>query len=156
MCQPEAELQFSQDICRKTTKMTATLERCSVIGANPRDARLPRQAPLVVANIPHNDSTILVKVEGQAGVVGLQELQFSFVQIIARRTRVAVLDLSGLTFISSLAMGLVVGLRRDLARWNGCVMIAGCPSIIVEAFDVAGLTELFTFHASAEAALAAC
>ncbi len=127
-----------------------------MIGANPRETRLSRQAPLVVANIPHSDSTILVKVEGQAGVVGLQELQLAFMQIIARRTSVAVLDLSGLTFISSLAMGMVVGLRRDLARWNGCVRIGGCPSIIHEAFDVAGLTELFTFHTSAEEALADC
>jgi anti-anti-sigma factor len=136
--------------------MTATVEKCTMIGANPREARLPHQAPLVVANIPHNDDTVLVKVEGQAGVVGLQELQFAFMQIIARRTAVAVLDLAGLTFISSLAMGLVVGLRRDLARWNGSVKIVGCPLIIRETLDVAGLTALFTFHASAEEALAGC
>ncbi len=35
------------------------------------------------------------------------------------------LDLSELTFIASLAMGVLVTFRRDLGRWGGRVRIAG-------------------------------
>jgi anti-anti-sigma factor len=65
----------------------------------------------------------------------------------------AVLDLSQVTFLSSLGMGLLVRLSRDLGRWNGRVKIANCPPAIREALEVARLMDFFQFHATVDEAL---
>jgi anti-anti-sigma factor len=98
---------------------------------------------------------ILVRLEGEAGTLGLDRLEFVFARVIARRTRLAVLDFTRLTFLSSLAMSQLVRLRRDLGRWNGRVTIGGCPPLIREALAVAKLADFFAFHATVEEALSA-
>jgi anti-anti-sigma factor len=98
---------------------------------------------------------ILVRIEGEAGIVGLEKLELAFTQVLARRTRLTVLDLSLLTFVSSLAMGQLVRLRRGLNRWDGCVKIASCPPAIREVLEIARLADFFRFHASVEEAISA-
>jgi anti-anti-sigma factor len=65
----------------------------------------------------------------------------------------AVLDLSELTFIASMAMGVLVTFGRDLGRWGGRVRIAGARPEIHEALQVAGLTDVFEFYPTVEEAI---
>jgi anti-anti-sigma factor len=73
----------------------------------------------------------------------------------ACRVLLAVLELSELTLLSTLAMGALVSLRRDLGRWGGRVRLAATPPSIHDALTAAGLTDLFEFYRSVEEALAA-
>jgi anti-sigma B factor antagonist len=108
-----------------------------------------------VATLIDLDCGALVRIAGEACIVGLEKLQFAFARLIARRTRLAILDLCQLTFLSSLGMGQLVRLHRDLGRWNGRVKIASCPAAIREALNVAGLLDFFEFHSTVEEALSA-
>jgi anti-anti-sigma regulatory factor len=45
-------------------------------------------------------------------------MQFALLPLLARHTPLVVLDFSGLTFLASLAMGVLVTFRRDMARWG--------------------------------------
>jgi anti-anti-sigma factor len=99
------------------------------------------------------DCGVLVRIQGEAQITGLEKLQFTFARVIARRSRLAVLDLAELAFLSSLAMGQLVRLSRDLGRWNGRVVIANCPPVIREALEVARVTDFFEFRATVEEAL---
>jgi hypothetical protein len=49
---------------------------------------------------------------------------------------------------------MLVGLRRDLGRWQGRVKLACLAPPIQETLRVARLTELFEVHATVEEALA--
>jgi len=135
--------------------MTTTLGTSPLAPVDAQPAPLPRERATLVVTISDLDSGVLVRLEGEAGTLGLQRLQLVFARIIARRTRLAVLDLSHLTFLSSLAIGELMRLRRDLGRWNGLVRIASCPPLIRAVFELARLTDFFAFHASVEEALAA-
>jgi anti-anti-sigma factor len=122
--------------------------------------RPPAAVPLgekakLIATLIDLDGGVLVRVEGEARTFGLEQFQFVLARVIARRARLAVLDLALLTFLSSLAMGQLVRLRRDLDRWNGRVKIAGCPPLIREALEVARLADFFEFHGTVEEAFAA-
>ena len=64
------------------------------------------------------------------------------------------LDCTALTLLSSLAMGILVGLRRDLGRWQGCVKLACLTPPIQDVLHATGLIELFDVHATVEEALA--
>ncbi|HEV3082045.1 MAG TPA: STAS domain-containing protein [Gemmataceae bacterium] len=113
---------------------------------SPRQMRLQCQSADLTAEVIYRDGSMVVRIEGAAGIFGLEQLEHAFVQVVARRPRFAVLDFSRLTFLSSLAMSLLVQLRRDAGRWNGRVKITGCPPVIRETLDVAGLADLFEFH----------
>jgi anti-anti-sigma factor len=118
-------------------------------------ASLSRERGTLVATLIDLDCGVLVRVEGEAGIIGLETLQFAFARVIARRSRLAILDLAQLTYLSSLAMGQLVRLRRDLGRWNGRVKIASCPAAIREVLEVAKVADFFGFHASLEEAISA-
>jgi anti-anti-sigma factor len=98
---------------------------------------------------------VLVRVEGEAGVTGLETLQIAFTQVLSRRPPLAVLDLSRLSFVSSLAIGQLVRLYRDLNRWNGRVRIVSCPPAIRQVLETAGVHAFFAFHESVEEAISA-
>src|SRR5262249_55888512 len=95
---------------------------------------------------------VVVRLEGSASFSYVDRLQFALVRLVARRTPLVVLDLSELTFIASLAMGILVTFRRDLGRWGGHVRVAGARPEIYEALQAAGLTELFDFYTTVDEA----
>jgi anti-anti-sigma factor len=95
---------------------------------------------------------VVVRLEGSASFSNLDRLQLPLVRLVARRTPLIVLDVSELTFIASLAMGILVTFHRDLGRWGGRVRIAGSRPEIYESLQSAGLTELFEFCATVEEA----
>ena len=118
----------------------------------PQDRALPARRSLA-ATLIDLDCGVLVRIAGDVGIAGLEQLEFAFARVIARRTRLAVLDLSQVTFLSSLGMGQLVRVRRDLGRWNGRVKIANCPPAIREALEAARLMDFFQFHATVDEAL---
>jgi anti-sigma B factor antagonist len=116
----------------------------------------PRQpkAALVV-RITDLDRAVVVSLAGEASTDNLQTLELALARLLARRVPLAVLDCSALTLLSSLAMGMLVRLRRDLGRWQGRVKLAGVAPRIELALQAARLIDLFEVHATVEQALAA-
>jgi anti-anti-sigma factor len=101
------------------------------------------------------DFGVIVRVEGEAGVVGIEQLGRACARVTARRASLAVLDLAELTFLSSLGMGQLVRLSRDMSRWGGRVTLAGCRPVIREALETARLGGFFECTASVEEAIPA-
>ena len=135
--------------------MTTPLEASPPAAVDSRPVRPPQETTTLAVTISDFDGGVLVRLEGEAGIIGLDKLAFAFTRVLARRVRLAVLDFSHLTFLSSLAMGQLVRLSRDLGRWNGRVQIASCRPEIREALELARLTEFFGFLVSVEEAGAA-
>src|SRR5262249_43896767 len=68
----------------------------------------------------------------RGGLKFLHPTDYHLTRPLARRPPLVLLDFSELTLLSSLAMGLLVRFRRDLARWGGRVRIAGAPPSVRE------------------------
>jgi anti-sigma B factor antagonist len=112
------------------------------------------QAALAV-RITDRGRAMVVTLAGQASADNLQPLEVALARVLARRVPLAVLDCSALTLLSSLALGMLVGLRRDLRRWHGCVKLAGVGPAVEQALQATRLLDLFEVHATVEQALAA-
>jgi anti-anti-sigma factor len=115
----------------------------------------PESREALDIKISEQERGVVVCLSGYAGSTNLHTLEFTLIRLSARRVPLAVLDLSGLTLLSSLAMGMLVRFNRDLGRWQGRVKLAGVPAHIREALETAMLTTLFEIHATAEDALTA-
>ena len=72
----------------------------------------------------------------------------------AAHPNVAILDLAGLTFVSSLAMGSIVSFRKGLIRRGGRLLACNVQPLVLDCIKRARLNELFEVFDSLEAALA--
>jgi anti-anti-sigma factor len=96
---------------------------------------------------------VLVRLTGEAGLVSVDTLQKWLTGLVARRPRLVVFDLAGLDFVTSLAMGVLVGFRRGVCRYGGEVKLAALRPLVLGAFLTAQLQELFPVTETVEEAL---
>jgi anti-anti-sigma factor len=86
---------------------------------------------------------IIIKLEGSLELAACTALERGLLGLTARKPKLAIFDLSGLTFISSLAMGSIVSFRTGVTRAGGKVFLAGMSPLILECFRRPRLTMLF-------------
>ncbi|RME89895.1 MAG: anti-sigma factor antagonist [Candidatus Hydrogenedentota bacterium] len=72
---------------------------------------------------------------------------------INEKARTYVLDLSGLDFISSTGIGLIVGLREQLKEKNLDLKLAEAQESVKRIFEIVGLDEIFVFYNTVEEAI---
>jgi anti-sigma B factor antagonist len=151
---------FARSPCtvhRAPTSEVGSLGPSSNAAAASLATRVPPRQPkaALVVRITDLDRAVVVSLAGEASTDNVQPLQFALARLLARRVPLAVLDCSALTLLSSLAMGILVGLRRDLGRWQGSLKLAGVGPPIEQALQATRLLDLFEVHATVEQALAA-
>jgi anti-sigma B factor antagonist len=146
--QPAAQPPLASEVSTSGPSNNATATTL----AAPAPRRQPRAA--LDVRITDLDGAVVVSVAGAASTDNLQPLEFALARLLARRVPLAVFDCSALTLLSSLAMGILIGLRRDLGRWQGRVKLACLTPPIQEVLQTARLAELFEIHATVEEALA--
>jgi anti-anti-sigma factor len=102
----------------------------------------------------HGEDVVIVKLTGDAGVGQLDPIEAQFNRIRALKPARVVLDLEGLTFIASIAMGAMVSLHTTLAKRGGELRLAAVPDPVLTALQRARLDSVFEIRPTPEAALA--
>ena len=87
--------------------------------------------------------TVVVALVGAAGLGGAEALERELTTLSARRPPRGVFDLSQLTFISSMGIGVLVGFQRDVTAWHGTMALAGATDNVATALRRCRLDELF-------------
>lgn len=96
---------------------------------------------------------LLISLKGDAGMASIDVLEPELSKICERKPSLAVLDMTGLTFISSMGMGSLVSFQRGVQRCGGKVRIAGLQPMLAEVFRRARLHDVFEIHDSVDEAL---
>lgn len=97
---------------------------------------------------------LIVAVRGEGGVHESQRLDQELMRISTLHPALAVLDLSGLQFISSIGMGSLVSFQRSLGRHGGKVRLAACAGMVRDALHRARLDKQFEMYDTVDAATA--
>jgi anti-sigma B factor antagonist len=113
---------------------------------------MPSELEIAVAE-PGGDGVLVAWIQGDAGVANTDKLEREFTRIVARHPKLLVLDLSAMSFISSLGMSYLVHLNRGVKSHGGDVRVTGATPLILTALKRCKLDELFTFYDTADAAL---
>jgi len=95
----------------------------------------------------------LVRIAGQVCLAEVAELQRQFQTITSRRSKLTVLDMAQLTFISKPGVAAIVQFARDIERGNGELILAGIQPEFRDDFLAEGLEGLFTLAETVEEAL---
>jgi anti-anti-sigma factor len=84
----------------------------------------------------------LVHLVGRLDAMGADSVGVRFTAAIAAKTRDAVVDLSGVTFIASLGIRLLISTARALSLKGHRMALFGAPPLIREVFQDAALDQV--------------
>jgi anti-sigma B factor antagonist len=101
------------------------------------------------------DGILVMQLIGTAGSSGLDALSRATMQATAARPCCIVVDLAQLDLLSSLAIGILVEVRRSIIAHGGRVHLAAARGVVAETLQLAGLDRLFAVHSSVEGATTA-
>ena len=100
------------------------------------------------------DGAVIVDVRGEVELHSAPQLREELHRVCAGDACVVV-DLSGVTFIDSTGLGVLIGgLKR--ARENGSLSLVCPQSRVRRVFEITGLTQVFTFFDELDEAVASC
>jgi anti-sigma B factor antagonist len=100
------------------------------------------------------DGTSVVTVSGEVDVATAPAVRDCLNQVIDRDRGLVVADLSGVTFIDSTGLGVLIGAHRRCADSGRPLRVVVVEPRIRKVFEITGLTELFPIHPSLDLALA--
>jgi stage II sporulation protein AA (anti-sigma F factor antagonist) len=103
------------------------------------------------------------RLDGGIAVVGLagrldtgsvESTEKRLLELIDAETRSLVLDLAGLTYISSAGLRVLLVIARKLKSQKGGVVLCAVQRYVKEVFDISGFSTIFPFCDTREQALA--
>ena len=106
-------------------------------------ARRRKQECKLAFHIERRPHLLLVAIGGEASFDQAEVISAQLLRIPLGAYSLVVLDLAGLTFLSSLAMGALVAYRRDLRRRGVELRLANVQAQVWLALESAGLGKLF-------------
>jgi anti-sigma B factor antagonist len=107
-----------------------------------------------VAAIDQRDGSVVVSLAGELDLYNAEEVRSALLEACAGEPRVLVVDLEGVRFIDSTALGVLIEARSKLANHSGFRLAA--PGLETRrALEVSGLDRHFLVHATVAEALEA-
>jgi anti-anti-sigma factor len=96
-----------------------------------------------------------VTLNGRLDLKGSDEISQRFTSLTATDGSNVVVDLSGVEFIASIGMRLLISCAKAKSQRGGQMVLAGLQPLVKEALATAGIDSLIPIHADQAAALAA-
>ena len=110
-----------------------------------------REGP--VAGISRSDGCVVVSLAGELDLYNAHEVREALLECCAENPARLIVDLSGVKFIDSTALGVLIEARTKLANRRGFLLAA--PGLETRrALEISGLDRHFAVHDSLDAALA--
>ena len=123
-----------------------------VEGGPPREGATGRED--AVADVRHEDAGIVVRLAGELDLYNAHEIRDTLLACCAESPQRLVIDLSGVTFIDSTALGVLIEARTRLPNRRGFLLAS--PGLETRrALEISGLDRHFAVHDSVDAALSA-
>ncbi len=97
---------------------------------------------------------LVARISGNGTVDQVDELDRELHLLTVLQPRLVVLDLSGVGFVSSMAMGSLLRFRNEIAQQGGKVALAAMQKSVADSFRLANLGKVFPIHGTIEEALA--
>jgi anti-sigma B factor antagonist len=98
------------------------------------------------------DGTVVLAIEGELDLASAPNLKWELAEAMRGDPHRIVLDMSGVSFIDSTALGVLVGAQRNLEPGRR-LAIGGARPDVLAVFELTGLDATFDIHATLDEAL---
>jgi anti-anti-sigma factor len=100
-------------------------------------------------------SHVVVLIDGELDVSTAPQLRETLASVVSHRHGAVILDLSGVGFIDSSALGVILNASKQIKAQNGELAVASPTARITRIFEITGLSLSFPVCGSVADALAA-
>ncbi|MEO1058835.1 MAG: STAS domain-containing protein [Actinomycetota bacterium] len=107
-----------------------------------------------LTEIERNDGISQVALAGKLDIAGLHEVDVLFHGLTAAKQQPAIVDLSGVDYIASLGMGMLISCAQSLQRRGAKMALYGAHGVVDEALRSAAIDQVIPMVDTADAALA--
>ena len=101
-----------------------------------------------------NDGTLIAKAEGRIDGVNARDFEEAMKKAINSDDSTVVIDLEGLSYISSAGLRVILLIAKTLRKRNAELILCSLSDPIREVFEISGFDKIIPVHASREQALA--
>ena len=105
--------------------------------------------------VRNRDGSTVVTARGEVDVATAPALRDGLEEALDRDIGAVVVDLTGVTFIDSTGLGVLIGARRRCVEAERELRVVVAEPRILKVFEITGLAELFAIHPTLEPALGA-
>ena len=106
-----------------------------------------------VHTVVHGDQ-VVVQVAGEIDVYTAASLRDKLADLIDADHTDVVVDLTGVTFMDSTGLGVLVGALKKVRGYGGRLQLVIDQEKVIKVFRITALTQVFTIHETLDAALA--
>ena len=135
------------------TKATGSAATRRAQGAHGAQEAAEGKVKFAVSQRQLDPRTNVVAVEGELDLASAPKLKWALADVLGAGCRQLVLDLSGVTFIDSTALGVLVGVHRSLDAGVRMGIACSHPDVL-NIFELTGLDATFDMFSSLDDALA--
>lgn len=96
----------------------------------------------------------IIEVKGRMDTVSAPEFETACAQWMEQGERALVVDFSGLEYISSAGLRVLLTVARRLKSLAGTICFCAIPPMVEKVFTISGFNSMFAMHDSVESALA--
>ena len=107
---------------------------------------------MLIQKIEHSDATIF-QVKGRLDSSSTPELEKRIQDSLDQGSTILILDFSGLEYINSAGLRILVMSYQRLQPLGGQVMVCGVRDYIAEVFDISGYNRIFRMYANLDMAV---
>ena len=101
-----------------------------------------------------NDGTLIAKAEGRIDGVNARDFEEAMKTAISSDDSTVVIDLEGLSYISSAGLRVILLIAKTLRKRNAELILCSLSDPIREVFEISGFDKIIPVHVSREQALA--
>ena len=112
----------------------------------------PLQFALVQEDV--DEHTVVIVVEGELEITTAPRFKQLLVKAVDERKRAIVVDFSGLSFIDSTALGVLIAAQRRMHDDDARLAIVCTHPQVLNVFEITGIDTAFRIHPDRAAALA--
>jgi anti-sigma B factor antagonist len=109
--------------------------------------------PLTIESRREGEGAAVLTLAGEVDVSNVAEVREAALKLLEDGIKRLVFDLSGVTYMDSSGLGMLVGLLKRVRESKGEVAIAGATARVSRLFDITGLKQIFSLYEDASAAL---
>lgn len=111
--------------------------------------------PPALSRQTRESGLVIVSLVGELDTSGASELEPAFVAALPDRTVSAVIDMSGVPFLTSRALAMLVVRAQAMQKAGGVLCLAALSKVVADVFDRAGFSSLFRIYPTVADAIAA-
>ncbi len=109
--------------------------------------------PLTIEARRESDEAGVLTLSGEVDVSNVAEVREAALKLVSDDTKRLIVDLSGVTYIDSSGLGMLVGVLKRLRESGGGLAIAGATARVRRLFEITGLEQIFSLYDDMAAAL---